>query len=246
MDAIQAFYAAGKFTANEANLYFYLLHLLRQKNKSVEQVVEQEVEQEVEQTIELDTRKIINIIGVSIMGFYSVVKSLEKKGLLRYVKGDKWVKKSTITFCYKIRQVEQEVEQGVEQEVEHIKKKKEKSSPHTPFKEIEKEIYKEKEKSFSKEKVKEKERSASDESDKPETTRFVPPSLEQVRERIREKNYSFDAERFIAFYQSKNWYVGKNKMKDWRAAMVTWQKRESERKPNYTNENHLNVNDEWR
>ena len=55
--------------------------------------------------------------------------------------------------------------------------------------------------------------------------RFTPPLLEEVVAYISEKGYSVNAEAFIAFYQSKNWFVGKNKMKDWRAAVVTWEKR---------------------
>lgn len=80
--------------------------------------------------------------------------------------------------------------------------------------------------------------------------RFIPPSLEEVQAYIIEKGYSVDAESFIAFYQSKNWYVGKNKMKDWKAAIVTWEKREREnpRRPESrktkTSESR-NVNDEW-
>lgn len=80
--------------------------------------------------------------------------------------------------------------------------------------------------------------------------RFVPPTLEEVQAYIVEKGYSVDAESFIAFYQSKNWYVGKNKMKDWKAALVTWEKREREnpRRPASrkakTSESR-NVNDEW-
>ena len=57
--------------------------------------------------------------------------------------------------------------------------------------------------------------------------RFIPPTVEEVKARIDEMGYTFDAEAFIAFYQSNGWMVGKSKMKDWRAAMVTWQKRES-------------------
>lgn len=56
--------------------------------------------------------------------------------------------------------------------------------------------------------------------------RFIPPTVEEVKARIDEMGYTFDAEAFIAFYQSNGWMVGKSKMKDWRAAMVTWQKRE--------------------
>lgn len=56
--------------------------------------------------------------------------------------------------------------------------------------------------------------------------RFIPPTVEEVKARIDEMGYTFDAEAFIAFYHSNGWMVGKSKMKDWRAAMVTWQKRE--------------------
>ena len=56
--------------------------------------------------------------------------------------------------------------------------------------------------------------------------RFIPPTVEEVKARIAEMGYTFDAEAFIAFYRSNGWMVGKSKMKDWRAAMVTWQKRE--------------------
>lgn len=89
------------------------------------------------------------------------------------------------------------------------------------------------------------------EREKPQK-RFVPPTLEEVQAYIVEKGYCVDAESFIAFYQSKNWYVGKNKMKDWKAALVTWEKREREnpRRPasprkTKTSESR-NVNDEWK
>ena len=52
--------------------------------------------------------------------------------------------------------------------------------------------------------------------------RFAPPTPEDVREYCREKGLSVDADRFVDFYESKNWYVGKNKMKDWKAAVRNW------------------------
>lgn len=78
--------------------------------------------------------------------------------------------------------------------------------------------------------------------------RFVPPTLEEVQAYILEKGYSVDAESFIAFYQSKNWYVGKNKMKDWKAAILTWQKREKETPRRMTPRKGVNpnANDEWK
>ena len=52
--------------------------------------------------------------------------------------------------------------------------------------------------------------------------RFAPPTPEDVREYCREKGLNVDADRFVDFYESKNWYVGKNKMKDWKAAVRNW------------------------
>ena len=56
--------------------------------------------------------------------------------------------------------------------------------------------------------------------------RFTPPSLQQVNEYIQEKGLTLNGENFIDFYSSKGWMVGKNKMKDWRAAIRTWARRE--------------------
>lgn len=56
--------------------------------------------------------------------------------------------------------------------------------------------------------------------------RFTPPSLTEVKEYVNEKGYQIDAEAFIDFYESKGWMVGKNKMKDWRAAVRNWARRD--------------------
>lgn len=54
--------------------------------------------------------------------------------------------------------------------------------------------------------------------------RFEPPSLEQVRTHVSEKGYAFDPEAFIAHYESNGWKVGRNPMRDWKAACRTWAK----------------------
>lgn len=54
--------------------------------------------------------------------------------------------------------------------------------------------------------------------------KFKPPTLDEVKEYCFERNNNVDAETFIDFYTSKDWYVGKNKMKDWKAAVRTWEK----------------------
>ena len=55
------------------------------------------------------------------------------------------------------------------------------------------------------------------------SSRFIPPTLEEIRAYCFERNNSVDPERFFDFYSSKDWMIGKNKMKDWRAAVRTWE-----------------------
>lgn len=74
--------------------------------------------------------------------------------------------------------------------------------------------------------------------------RFCPPTLQEVQSYIQEKGYSIDAEAFIAFYESNGWMVGKNKMKDWRMAIVTWAKRDNFRPAKRTSVT-KKCNDEW-
>lgn len=90
-----------------------------------------------------------------------------------------------------------------------------------------------------------KENNIDRESKKAETAkRFAPPSVKEVQSYISEKEYSVDAESFVAFYASKNWFVGKNKMKDWHAAIVTWEKRNNDF-PAKKQTTTKNVNDIW-
>ena len=55
-------------------------------------------------------------------------------------------------------------------------------------------------------------------------TRFTPPTLDEVIAYCQERGNSVDAERFVSFYESNGWKVGKNPMKDWRAAVRTWER----------------------
>ena len=54
--------------------------------------------------------------------------------------------------------------------------------------------------------------------------RFVPPTIEEVQAYCFERNNNVDAERFIDYYTSNGWKVGKNPMKDWKSAVRTWEK----------------------
>lgn len=53
---------------------------------------------------------------------------------------------------------------------------------------------------------------------------FIPPTVAEVQNYCRERRNSVDAEAFVDFYTAKGWLVGKAKMKDWKAAVRTWEK----------------------
>lgn len=54
--------------------------------------------------------------------------------------------------------------------------------------------------------------------------RFIPPSLEEVTAYCKERNNSVNPNSFVDFYEAKGWCIGKNKMKDWKAAIRTWER----------------------
>lgn len=56
------------------------------------------------------------------------------------------------------------------------------------------------------------------------TSRFIPPTLDVVKAYCSERGNNVDPERFIDYYTANGWKVGKNKMKDWKATVRTWEK----------------------
>ena len=58
--------------------------------------------------------------------------------------------------------------------------------------------------------------------------RFIIPSLQEVSNYCLERGKGVDAEKFVNYYTSNGWLVGKNKMKDWKACVRTWEKSSSE------------------
>ena len=86
-----------------------------------------------------------------------------------------------------------------------------------------------KEKDNVKEKVKDNDNSV---------VRFTPPTKQDVMDYCQEKGYTdVDVERFMNYYTSNGWMVGKNKMKDWKAAVRNWARKDMAAKPNNTNGN---------
>lgn len=54
--------------------------------------------------------------------------------------------------------------------------------------------------------------------------KFKRPTIQEINDYCLEKNLQLDAERFVNYYDSNGWVVGKNKMKDWKAAVRNWAK----------------------
>lgn len=54
--------------------------------------------------------------------------------------------------------------------------------------------------------------------------KFIIPTLEEIKVYCRERNNQVDADTFFNYYESNGWMVGKNKMKDWKAAVRTWER----------------------
>lgn len=57
---------------------------------------------------------------------------------------------------------------------------------------------------------------------------FVKPTVEEVREYCRQRGNHVDADKFWNYYESNGWKVGKNPMKDWKAAVRTWERNDTD------------------
>jgi hypothetical protein len=71
--------------------------------------------------------------------------------------------------------------------------------------------------------------------------KFTPPTIPEIRDYCKERNNNIDPEHFHAWYSAKGWMLGKNKMKDWKQAVITWEKRNNDsgkspqrKEPDYT------------
>ena len=76
--------------------------------------------------------------------------------------------------------------------------------------------------------------------------RFAPPSLEDINKYLEEAGIEISASAFCDFYSSKGWMVGRNKMKDWKAAVRNWARRnkktEEEPKVDYSEQHERTKN----
>lgn len=59
--------------------------------------------------------------------------------------------------------------------------------------------------------------------------RFHPPTVEEVKAYCKERKNKIDPEKFVAYYESNGWCVGKSKMKDWQASVRFWEKNDNQK-----------------
>lgn len=62
--------------------------------------------------------------------------------------------------------------------------------------------------------------------------KFKKPTLDEVQQYCLERNNNISAEKFIDYYESNGWKVGRNSMKDWKAAIRNWEKNQQEKQKN--------------
>lgn len=67
---------------------------------------------------------------------------------------------------------------------------------------------------------------------KPKSRQFKKPTLEEIKIYCAERRNSVDSEKFLSYYNSNGWKVGKNSMKCWKSAVITWEKNSSQNNQN--------------
>lgn len=71
---------------------------------------------------------------------------------------------------------------------------------------------------------KDKEKDIDTEEENKKRKRFSAPTIDEIKAYCLERKNNVDAQKFIDYYTSNGWMVGKNKMKDWKAAVRTWER----------------------
>lgn len=82
--------------------------------------------------------------------------------------------------------------------------------------------------------------------------KFLPPTIDQIIEYCNERQNDVDPTKWYNFYSAKGWMIGKNKMKDWKAAVRTWEKNNFEsngtgkQKQQFGNNSNSGVSDDYK
>lgn len=73
---------------------------------------------------------------------------------------------------------------------------------------------------------------------------WVKPTVEEVRSYCEQRGNHVDPQEFVDFYESKGWMIGKNRMKDWQAAVRTWEKNRFSQETKKSSEQNMQTH-EW-
>ncbi len=65
-----------------------------------------------------------------------------------------------------------------------------------------------------------------EEQQQTKTKKFTKPTIEEIKTYCTERQNGIDAQYFYDYYESKGWQIGKNPMKDWKAAVRTWERKD--------------------
>lgn len=75
----------------------------------------------------------------------------------------------------------------------------------------------------------------------PKRKTFTKPTIDEIQDYCIERNNNVNAEQFFDYYESNGWKVGKNSMKDWKAAVRTWERSEYRKPKKNSKEDAINV-----
>lgn len=83
---------------------------------------------------------------------------------------------------------------------------------------------------------------------RPSVKKFIPPTIEQVQTYCSTRGNNVNPEQFVSYYTANGWKVGKNPMKDWKAAVRTWENNgySNNGKNNGGNKDNPLANQQWR
>lgn len=154
----------------------------------------------------------MNIVNVAL-------RSLTALGMINTVNGQltisNWDEYQNIEGMERIRE-QNRLRKQAQREREKLESHVTSRDGHVTVTHLDKEKDIEKEKEIDKSKVK---------------RTFVPPTIEDVSNYCKERNNSVDPNRFVDYYTSNGWMVGRNKMKDWKAAVRNWEKDKAKETP---------------
>ena len=85
-------------------------------------------------------------------------------------------------------------------------------------------------------KNKNKNKNKEEEKDIKENKKFIKPTIEEIKKYCLERKNSINPSQFFDYYESKGWLIGKNQMKDWKAAIRTWEQNKNKYNNNTTTE----------